>query len=165
MLLNHKYLPGLSVVSTFLTTTTFPINFTRIGRLVLPTKSWSYWRQPDYVSWSLVFSLSTLREIFPLCWLFWYHPQCLQKSLFPVCPKCWSRFCSVDWWEWSCHAWWNCGFFKKPVTNQWIHVKLNVPQGDSLRKEKVASLYKFDKSDVIGSCKPNNFLNTLTYEI
>ena len=53
--------------------------------------------------------------------------------------------------------------FEKPITDQWIHAELNLPQGELLRKAKVIGRTKDGNGDVIGSYDPNPFLNALTY--
>ena len=55
--------------------------------------------------------------------------------------------------------------FEKPITDQWIHAELNLPQGELLRKAKVIGRTKDGNGDVAGSCEPNAFLNTLTYNV
>ena len=56
-------------------------------------------------------------------------------------------------------------FFQKPITNQWIYAELNLPQGEILRKDKFIGRNKDGNDYATGSCDPNLFLNTLTYDV
>ena len=55
--------------------------------------------------------------------------------------------------------------FEKPITNQWMHAELNLPQGELLRKAKVVGRTKDGNGDVAGSYDHNPFLNALTYDV
>ena len=55
--------------------------------------------------------------------------------------------------------------FEKPITDQWIHAELNLPQGEQLRKAKVVGRTTNGNRKVTGSYDPNPFLNTLTYDV
>ena len=55
--------------------------------------------------------------------------------------------------------------FEKPITCQWIHVELNLPQRELLRKSKVIGRTKEVNGDLIGSHNPNPFLDGLTYDV
>ena len=55
--------------------------------------------------------------------------------------------------------------FEKPITDQWIHAELNLPQGEQLRKAKVVGRSTDGNGKVTGSYDPNPFLNTLTYDV
>ena len=51
--------------------------------------------------------------------------------------------------------------FEKPITDQWTHAELNLPQGEQLRKEKIVGQSKDTNDEIIGSYDPNPFLSTL----
>ena len=53
--------------------------------------------------------------------------------------------------------------FEKPISGQWTHAELNLPEGGLLRK--VFSLSKDVNGDITGSCDPNPFFNALTYDV
>ena len=55
--------------------------------------------------------------------------------------------------------------FEKPITDQWIHAELNLPQGEELRKAKIVGRTTDGNGKVTGSYDPNPFLNTLTYDV
>ena len=55
--------------------------------------------------------------------------------------------------------------FEKPITDQWIHAELNLPQGEMLRKAKVVGRTTDGNGNVAGSYDPNPFLNSLTYDV
>ena len=55
--------------------------------------------------------------------------------------------------------------FENPITDQWIHAELNLPQGQLLRKVKVIGRTKDGNGDVASSCNPDPFLNALTYDV
>ena len=55
--------------------------------------------------------------------------------------------------------------FEKPITDQWIHAELNLPQGELLRNAKVVGRSKDGDGNVIGSYDPNPFLNTMIYDV
>ena len=54
---------------------------------------------------------------------------------------------------------------KKPITDQWIHSELNLPQGELLRRTKVVAITKDGIGDVTGSDNHNPFLNGLTHDV
>ena len=55
--------------------------------------------------------------------------------------------------------------FEKPITDQWIHTELNLPQGELLWKSKFIGRTKDGHGDATGSHDANLFLNTLTYDV
>ena len=52
--------------------------------------------------------------------------------------------------------------FEKPITDQCVYAKLNLPQGELLQEVKVI---RRDKDDVKCSHYPNLFLNALTCDV
>ena len=56
-------------------------------------------------------------------------------------------------------------FFEKPITDQWIHAERNLYQEEMLHKEKFIGRTTNGNGDAPGSCDPNTFLNTLTYDV
>ena len=55
--------------------------------------------------------------------------------------------------------------FEKPITEQWIHIELNLPQEKQLRKAKVVHRSTDGNGEVTGFYDPNSFLNTIIYDI
>ena len=55
--------------------------------------------------------------------------------------------------------------FEKPIMAQWIHAEMDLPQGDLIQNEKVASRTKDCDVDVTGSCGTNPFPDALTYDV
>ena len=54
---------------------------------------------------------------------------------------------------------------EKPIMDQGIHTKLNLPQGELIRKEKVIGQTKDGNGDVASSHGSNPFLNALIYDV
>ena len=55
--------------------------------------------------------------------------------------------------------------FEKPITDQWNHVTLNLPQGELLQKVKFFSRTKDGNSDIKGSHESKSFLRTFTCDV
>ena len=55
-------------------------------------------------------------------------------------------------------------FLRKPITDQWVHAQINLPQGELLRKLKVFSRTKDGNGYIKCPHDPNYFLNTLTHD-
>ena len=56
-------------------------------------------------------------------------------------------------------------FFEKPITDEWIHVELNTPQGELLWKSKVVGRSKDGNGEMTVSFDPKPSLNILTYDV
>ena len=59
----------------------------------------------------------------------------------------------------------NTTVFDKPITDKWIHVELNLPQGDLFWIGKVISRIKHGSCDATRSFYSKPFLNALTYDV
>ena len=59
----------------------------------------------------------------------------------------------------------NNTIFEKPITDHWIHVELNLPQGEELRRAKVISRTKDKDGSIRGTYDDQPNLNSLIYDI
>ena len=55
--------------------------------------------------------------------------------------------------------------FENPITDQWIHTELHLPQGDELLPAKVIDRSKDADGNVVGTYDDNPMLNTLSYDV
>ena len=55
--------------------------------------------------------------------------------------------------------------FEKPITDQCINAKLNLPQGKEMKNTKVIGRTKDSNGEVVGTYNENPFLNTIIYDV
>ena len=55
--------------------------------------------------------------------------------------------------------------FEHLIRYHWIHAKLNLPQGEEIKKVKVGSQSKDEDGHIIGKYDRNPMLNTMVYDV